>query len=69
MKLERLPAGELKPKGLLHWISKEEAVPCEIRQYDYLFNEYNPNELEDFIGGLNPESIVVYKNSLMHKSL
>ena len=57
----------MKSKGFLHWVSVDEAVKCEIRVYDYLFNVYDPNELEDYITGINPDSKIVYKNSLMHK--
>ena len=55
--LERLPANAEKPKGHLHWLSAEEAHPCTIRLYDLLFTAYNPNELDDFLTGINKNSI------------
>lgn len=64
--LERLDKG-VKPKGFLHWLSVSESHPCVMRLYDYLFNDYNPNELDDYLKGLNKDSLVVHRGSLMHK--
>jgi glutaminyl-tRNA synthetase len=66
VKLERVGVNE-KAKGMLHWLSCEEALECEMRVYDILFEAYNPNELDDYITGLNPKSIEVFKKSLVHK--
>lgn len=33
-----------KVKSFIHWISKSEAVECEVRVYGLLFTVYNPNE-------------------------
>jgi glutaminyl-tRNA synthetase len=63
--LERLAGG--KPKGFLHWVSVTEAVQCEVRVYDLLFNDHDPNQLEDYVKGINVDSKIVYKNSQMHK--
>lgn len=68
IQLERI-ADRTKSQGFLHWISVDEAVKCETRLYDYLFNVYDPNELENYIDGINPDSKHVYKNSLMNKYL
>ena len=40
---------EGKPKSYVHWISKEDAVDCQVNLYDVLFEHNNPNELEDYI--------------------
>ena len=50
---------EEKPKTYVHWISEQDAVDCQVNLYDVLFNEYNPNEIEDYIGGINKDSLVV----------
>lgn len=58
-----------KPKGILHWVSSIDAVECEVRVYDHLFKSNNPSAIIDWISDLNPESLVVFKNSVIHKSL
>ena len=51
---------------MLHWISASESAVCEVRLYDYLFTVEDPNELENYIDGLNPKSKTVHKESRMH---
>ena len=47
-----------KVKGTLHWVSKNHAVPVEIREYDRLFMTPVPGgEDGDFLKDLNPESL------------
>ena len=53
--LEKLGKDQ-KPKGFLHWLAVKEATPCVVRLYDYLFDAYNPNELDDYVNGINPNS-------------
>ena len=48
-----------KVKGTLHWVSTEHAVPAEVRLYDQLFNEPNPNASGDIIADLNSNSLTV----------
>ncbi|MFO7789414.1 MAG: glutamine--tRNA ligase/YqeY domain fusion protein [Bacteroidota bacterium] len=51
-----------KVKGTIHWISKQHAVPVEVRHYDRLFNVENPSDVPeggDFKDNLNPESLIV----------
>ena len=35
------PASGRKVKGTLHWVSAAQAIPAEVRLYDYLFSEEN----------------------------
>jgi len=58
-----------KPKGVLHWVSNKDALNCSVRLYDVLFKEYNPNELEDYIKGMNPHSLIIKKNAKVNKYL
>ena len=47
-----------KVKGTLHWVSKNHAVPVEIREYDRLFMTPVPGgEDGDFLKDLNPKSL------------
>lgn len=53
-----------KVKGTLHWVSAEHAVQTEVRLYDYLFTERDPDRTEegaDFMSNLNPDSLKVVR--------
>lgn len=54
-----------KPNGVIHWVSDKLSVPCEIRMYDRLFTEANPdgNKEKSFLDCLNPDSLVVLSNA------
>lgn len=60
---------DIKPKGILHWISDSDSCTCEVRVYDYLFKSLNPAGIEDWLGDLNPNSLRVVKNSLIQRHL
>jgi glutaminyl-tRNA synthetase len=56
-------------KGTIHWVSAEHAIPAEVRLYDMLFTNPDPNEgVDDFIDNLNPDSVKVV-DALMEPSL
>ena len=58
------------PKATLHWVSATHAVPAEIRLYDRLFNEENPDEGErDFTTYLNPNSLEILRDAQLEPSL
>ena len=52
-----------KVKGTLHWVSSEHAVDVEVRLYDRLFINENPDEVDDetkdFKSNLNPDSLKI----------
>ncbi len=54
-----MPQSDRKVKGTIHWVSAEHAVDAEVRLYDRLFNEANPNAAEDYHSVLNPNSLEV----------
>jgi len=60
-----------KVKGTIHWVSATQAVNCEIRMYDRLFNVENPDEDKDvdFKEHLNPDSLTSLTNCLVEPSL
>jgi len=59
-----------KVKGTIHWVSAAHGVPAEVRLYDRLFTEENPDAGEaDFKTFVNPESLVVLKDCLVEPSL
>lgn len=56
---ENPPDGR-KVKGTIHWVSARHAVDAEVRVYDRLFKEENPDAAEgSFLDHLNPNSIEV----------
>ncbi|GAB3041905.1 glutamine--tRNA ligase/YqeY domain fusion protein [Acinetobacter apis] len=56
--LGKKPEGR-KVKGVIHWVSATQGIPAEVRIYERLFNESDPETGEDFIHNLNPESLKV----------
>ena len=65
------PAAGRKVKGTIHWVSFQHAIPAEIRLYDRLFVNENPDVAEegkDFKSNLNPDSLEI-KNGFVEPSL
>ncbi|ATO20714.1 glutamine--tRNA ligase [Acinetobacter sp. LoGeW2-3] len=56
--LGKNPEGR-KVKGVVHWVSATKGVPAEVRIYDRLFTESDPETGDDFLANLNPESLQV----------
>ncbi len=56
--LGKNPVGR-KVKGVIHWLSAAHALPVEIRLYDRLFTDPEPDghKERDFLEFLNPESL------------
>lgn len=53
-----------KVKGTMHWVSAEHAVDAEVRLYDRLFTEPEPEAVGDFLECLNPDSLKVVTGKL-----
>jgi len=58
-----------KVRGTIHWVSCEESLPCEVRLYDRLFSEPNPEEDADFHEHLNPTSLVIVPEARVEPSV
>lgn len=56
---------DYKPKGVIHWVSADNSIPCEVRLYDRLFTEANPeaDKERSFLEFINPESLQVFPNA------
>jgi len=57
-----------KVKGTLHWVSASHAVPAEVRLYEHLFVNENPNDGEegkDFTDYINPNSLKKLANCMV----
>lgn len=57
-----------KVKGTLHWVSEGEALKAKVRIYDHLFIKDIPEEDENFLDNLNPDSLEVL-DALVEPSL
>jgi glutaminyl-tRNA synthetase len=54
------PEDGIKPKGVIHWVSAQHALDCEVRLFDRLFNSEVPGAGgSDFLLALNPNSLKV----------
>ena len=53
-----------KVKGTIHWVSAEHAVDAEVRLYDRLFTEPEPEATGDFLECLNADSLKVVTGKL-----
>lgn len=58
--LGKNPEGR-KVKGVIHWVSEAHAVPAEVRLYENLFTDPNPDSKKEvnFLEHINPESLAV----------
>jgi glutaminyl-tRNA synthetase len=61
-----------KVKGTLHWVSAAHAMEAEVRLYDHLFLQPNPEEVEegsDFKSNVNPSSLEILHSCRLEPSL
>lgn len=56
--LGKKPEGR-KVKGVIHWVSATQGVPAEVRLYDRLFTQADPESGDDFLDCLNTQSYQV----------
>ncbi len=61
----------LKPKGTLHWVAAADARDIELRIYDRLFSDENPDGHKDrsFLEFLNPDSLEIIKTAKSEAAL
>jgi len=61
-----------KVKATLHWVSAEHSLPAEVRLYDHLFTNQNPDDVEEgdnFKSNLNPNSLEAITSCRVEPSL
>lgn len=59
-----------KVKGTIHWVDSKNAVDAEVRLYDNLFNEENPEDGDvSFLEKVNDNSLEILKDCKVEKSL
>ena len=64
-------ASKRKVKGTLHWVSVEHSLPVEVRLYDRLFVDEDPDghKNKDFKDFINPDSLKILSNCRVEPSL
>ncbi len=65
------PTAGRKVKGTSHWVSALHAIPAEVRLYDHLFLQEDPEEDEagDFTSNINPKSLETLTSCMLEPSL
>lgn len=60
-----------KVRGTLHFISKADALPAQVRLYDRLFTDEEPDvhEEKSFLEFLNPDSLKIAENAWIHRDI
>ncbi len=58
-----------KVRGTLHWVSTHDAVDAEVRLYNHLFTKETPDEDDNFIENINPESLEIMTECKVEPSL
>jgi glutaminyl-tRNA synthetase len=58
-----------KARGCLHWISEKDSLDAEVRIFRKLFLRENPNEEENFLDCVNPDSKQIVKNCKINKNV
>ena len=64
------PADGRKVKGgTIHWVNAADSVDAEVRLYDNLFSDPEPDAAEDFLTCLNPSSLEVLTGCKVERAL
>jgi len=58
-----------KVKATIHWVSAAHSIEAEVRNYDRLFNNPDPEESGDFTADLNPNSLTVLTHCRLEPGL
>ena len=63
------PADGKKVKGIIHWVSAQDAVNATVRLYDRLFQSEHPGANDNLLSDLNPDSLTVITDAKIEPSL
>ncbi len=66
--LGKNPEGR-KVKGVIHWVSETHSLPAEIRLYNRLFTVPNPDNEENFLDVINPDSLEILSGCRVEANL
>lgn len=64
------PPEDMKPRGVIHWVSANLGKPVELRLYDRLFAVEDPDKQEGgYLAALNPNSLTVNRQAIAEPAL
>lgn len=64
------PPEDIKPRGVIHWVSENLGKAVEVRVYDRLFTVENPDKQEGgYLEAINPQSLVVVNNAFIEPAV
>ena len=64
------PADGTKPKGVVHWVSAQHCVDCDVHVYDRLFSDPLPDAGDkNFLDAINPDSLKIIKGCKAEQGL
>jgi glutaminyl-tRNA synthetase len=63
------PKDGRKIKGAIHWLSSKHAKDVELRHYDRLFHNANPNTTETLAQAINPDSLRIIQQAKIEPTL
>ncbi|MDP1771402.1 MAG: glutamine--tRNA ligase/YqeY domain fusion protein [Methylobacter sp.] len=66
--LGKNPEGR-KVKGVIHWVSEPHSKPAELRLYNRLFSVPAPDNEENFLDAINPDSLEILTDCRVEASL
>ena len=58
-----------KVRGTIHWVNANDCAEAEIRLYDDLFSDPEPDAAEDFLSCLNPDSLEILTGCKVERAL
>jgi len=64
----RAPDGR-KVKGTIHWVSAKQSVKIKIKLYDRLFSKEHPEQENNFLNAINPNSLQIIYDARIEPSL
>lgn len=64
------PPEGIRPRGVIHWVSASNSLPCEVRLYDRLFDDPSPDAGgNNFLECLNQDSLEIVAGARAEASL
>ena len=66
------PPDGRKPKGTIHWVSAEHGIPSEVRLYDHLFTQADPDDVaegQSFRDAINAEACTTMRNARLEPAI
>lgn len=66
--LGKKPEGR-KVKGVIHWVSATDSLPCTLKVFDRLFKTENPAASDNFLDDLNEHSLEIIDGCFVENSM